>query len=74
MSQDVATDPNTDPATEPVKAKPAQLPDPTYWPFFMALGLAFAGWGLLATWLVSVGGLIVFVIALIGWINILTHE
>lgn len=80
MSQDSATDPEfaTDPEIvvdpEIVKAKPAELPEPTYWPFFLALGLAFAGWGLLSNWLVSVGGLIVFVIALIGWINILRHE
>ncbi len=59
---------------EMVKAKPERLPEPTYWPFFMALGLAFAGWGLLSTWLVSLGGGIVFVISLAGWINILRHE
>ena len=68
MSQDTVTDP------EMVRAKPARLPEPTYWPFFMALGLAFSGWGLLSTWLVSAGGLIVFVTALIGWINNLRHE
>jgi hypothetical protein len=60
--------------TQMVKARPEHLPSPTYWPFFMALGLAFAGWGLLSAWLISVGGLIVFIIALIGWINILRHE
>jgi hypothetical protein len=38
------------------------------------MGLAFIGWGLIATWLITAGGLIVFVIALIGWINILDHE
>jgi hypothetical protein len=59
---------------EKVKAKPEELPHPTYWPFFLALGLMFLGWGLLTTWLISVAGLIVFVISLIGWINILRHE
>jgi hypothetical protein len=59
---------------EKVKAKPEELPCPTYWPFFLALGLMFLGWGLLTTWLISVAGLIVFVISLIGWINILRHE
>jgi hypothetical protein len=59
---------------EMIRAQPEKMPAPTYWPFFMALGLAFGGWGLLSTWLVSVGGLIVFVVALIGWINILRHE
>lgn len=59
---------------ETVKARPEKLPEPSYWPFFMALGLAFSCWGLLSTWLVSAGGLIVFAAALIGWINILRHE
>jgi hypothetical protein len=59
---------------EKVKAKPEELPHPTYWPFFLALGIMFLGWGLLTTWLISVAGLIVFVISLIGWINILRHE
>ena len=59
---------------EKVKAKPEHLPKPTYWPFFLALGLVFAGWGLLTTWLISAAGLLVFVISLINWINILRHE
>jgi hypothetical protein len=59
---------------EKVKAKPEVLPQPTYWPFFLAMGLMFLGWGLLTTWLISLAGFIVFVISLIGWINILRHE
>lgn len=59
---------------ETVKAKPEHLPQPTYWPFFLALGLMFLGWGLLTIWLISLAGFIVFVISLIGWINILRHE
>ncbi len=62
------------PEKEKIKAKPEHLPKPTYWPFFMALGLMFAGWGLLTIWLISAAGLLVFVISLIGWINILRHE
>jgi len=59
---------------EAVKAKPVQLPNPTYWPFFTAMGLLFMGWGLLSLWLVSVAGFIVFIISLIGWINLMRHE
>lgn len=59
---------------ETVKAKPERLPQPTYFPFFMALGLMFMGWGLLTTWIISIAGLVVFIISLIGWINILRHE
>lgn len=67
-------DPKQDSPTEMVKARPEILPEPSYWPFFMALGLAFAGWGLLSTWLVSAGGVIVFIVSLVGWIKILRHE
>lgn len=59
---------------EKVKAKPEVLPEPTYWPFFLAMGLSFLGWGLLTTWLISLAGFIILIIALIGWINILRHE
>lgn len=59
---------------EYAKAKPEQLPEPTYLPFFLAVGLMFMGWGLLTFWLFSLAGFIVFVISLIGWINILRHE
>ncbi len=59
---------------EKVKAKPENLPHPTYWPFFLALGLMFLGWGLLTIWLISLAGFIVIVISLAGWINILRHE
>lgn len=55
-------------------AKPAHLPEPTFWPFFMAIGITFIAWGLISTWMIAVGGLIVFIISLVGWINILRHE
>lgn len=56
------------------KARPRELPKPTYWPFFLAVGFTFVFWGLLTTWvLLAAGGLIV-IIALWGWINILRHE
>ena len=56
------------------KAKPESLPEPTYWPFFMALGLMFSGWGLLTTWIISAAGGLIFIISLLAWINILRHE
>ncbi len=59
---------------EKVKAKPEVLPEPTYWPFFLAMGISFLGWGLLTTWLISLAGFIVLVISLTGWINIIRHE
>lgn len=59
---------------EQVAAKPEKLPPPTYWPFFLAMGLLFMAWGLLTTWIISAAGAVVFIMALAAWINILRHE
>ena len=56
------------------KAKPEILPRPTYWPFFLAMGLTFIFWGLLTTWVILLAGLLIFTIALAGWINQIRHE
>lgn len=56
------------------KAKPEKLPRPTYWPFFLAMGLAFLFWGLLTTWVILLAGGLIFTVALIGWINQIRHE
>lgn len=50
------------------KAQPEELPKPTYWPFFLALGIVFMFWGILTSWIVTGIGFILFVVALTGWI------
>lgn len=55
-------------------ASPDELPEPTYWPFYLAMGIMFSAWGLLTMWEFSLLGLIIIIIALVGWINILRHE
>ena len=55
-------------------ALPEELPEPTYWPFYLAMGIMFSAWGLLTMWEFSLLGLIIIIIALVGWINILRHE
>lgn len=57
-----------------LKAMPEHLPSPTYWPFFLALGLAFLFWGIITSWVIIVVGFLIFIISLGGWINILRHE
>ena len=70
-----ASDPeHLPPPDEWPKARPERLPQPTYWPFFLAMGLAFMFWGLLTTWVIGVAGLLLFAVALLGWITILRHE
>ncbi len=58
----------------PDKARPVRLPQPTYWPFFLALGTVFIFWGILTTWLITGIGVVVFAVALGGWIMDIHHE
>ncbi|MBS1605338.1 MAG: hypothetical protein JST42_21920 [Bacteroidetes bacterium] len=55
-------------------AVPEQLPKPTYWPFFFALGLTFVLWGILTMWVVWVAGAGISIIALAGWVKSLNDE
>ncbi|WP_419802871.1 hypothetical protein [Mucilaginibacter sp.] len=74
MTESNNTYPDINPGADWEKAKPEVLPKPTYWPFFLAMGLAFIFWGLLTTWVVLIAGLLIFIISLTGWINLLRHE
>ncbi len=55
-------------------AKPATLPEPTYWPVALALGNLLALWGLVTTWIISAVGMVLVVASLSGWIRNLTQE
>lgn len=57
-----------------LKASPEKLPEPTYWPFFLALGLVLLFWGIITSWVIIIIGAIVFIISLTGWIKVLRHE
>lgn len=57
-----------------VKAKPEEMPQSTYMPFFFAVSLMFIGWGLLSTWIIAVAGGVGAFISLMGWIKELLHE
>ena len=56
------------------RAEPQELPAPTFWPLFLALGVVFLLWGIPTIKYVSILGLILIGIALVGWINVLRHE
>jgi len=55
-------------------ASPRQLPKPTYFPFFLALSVAFFLWGLVSLWIIALAGLIGMGISLAGWINNMLYE
>ena len=50
------------------------IPDPTYMPIVMALGIMFMLWGIVTTPLISLLGAVLFVISIKGWIGELRHE
>ena len=56
------------------KAQPEELPKPTYWPFFLALGVVLIFWGILTSCIVSGIGFILFGIAITGWITEIYKE
>jgi len=60
--------------SETSKARPEQIPKPTYTPFLLAVSLLFMGWGLISYWIITVAGVIGFFIALWRWIKEMIYE
>ena len=56
------------------KARPEELPRPTWWPAVMALGITFIFWGVVTSYLITGVGLILFAMALAGWIGEIRYE
>ena len=50
------------------------LPNPTAWPMVLAVGIALVLGGFALSLIFSIGGAIVFAIALYGWIRELRRE
>ena len=53
---------------------PESIPEPTPWPPALALGIALTGWGLIASTVVLVIGLLLFAVSLGGWIGDIRNE
>jgi hypothetical protein len=56
-----------------VRVEHTALPEPTYWPAVLALAITFLAWGLVTSLVISGVGLVLFVVALAGWIGALRH-
>jgi hypothetical protein len=54
--------------------RPAHLPHPTYWPAVLAMGIVILAWGLVTNAIVTVVGVVIFFVALIGWIGDMRHD
>lgn len=69
--QDPATPVNPQPGWQ--TRQPETLPSPTYWPIVMAAGIVFILWGTVTTFIISLVGLVMFAVALAGWIGDLRY-
>ncbi len=54
--------------------KPAIIPSPTYWPFFLSLGAMLTGLGVLTSYIISATGIVLFILAIIKWVGELSSE
>jgi hypothetical protein len=55
-------------------AKPETIPPPTFWPMFLALAIVSIAYGIIfSEWFIA-EGVVVFLVALGGWIRDLRHE
>ncbi len=50
------------------------LPQPTYFPAGMAMGVTFFFWGLITSWVIIGVGAGLFIASLAGWITDIRHE
>lgn len=55
-------------------AQPEELPEPTFWPITLAVGVTFVFWGFVTSLIISGLGLIVLGIAVAGWISELGND
>ncbi len=50
------------------------LPPPTYWPIGLAFAITLLAWSVVTSLLITAVGLVIFAVALAGWIGDLLHE
>jgi hypothetical protein len=54
--------------------QPQQLPAPCVWPAALALGITLLVWGLVTSLIITGVGILLFAVALAGWIRDIRHE
>ncbi len=56
------------------KPLPQILPRPTVWPATLALGTTLLAFGIVTSWIISIAGLALFLLAATGWFKDLRNE
>lgn len=54
--------------------KPEAIPSPTHWPFMLSLGATLMGLGILTSNLISIVGIVLFILAIVKWVGELSRE
>ncbi len=54
--------------------KPLKLPPPTIWPIALALAVVAMAWGAVTSYVITLFGLLGFIVSIIGWIGELRHD
>jgi hypothetical protein len=54
--------------------EPATLAEPTYWPIILAVGITLLAWGVVTSYLLSILGFGMAVVAIVNWIGDLRRE
>jgi hypothetical protein len=55
-------------------AIPERIPESTFWPFVLAIGVMFSFWGILTSWIISGIGVVLISVSFAGWISDLNFE
>ena len=53
---------------------PEKIPEPTVWPLVQAFGATLIAWGVVTSWIISVVGLLLFVVGTGGWVADMRHD
>jgi len=54
--------------------RPETLPEPCIWPATLALAITLSVWGLVTSLIITGVGILLFAVALAGWIRDIRHE
>jgi hypothetical protein len=54
--------------------QPEKMPEPSIWPATLALGITSLVWGLVTSLIITGLGILLFAVALAGWIRDIRHE
>ncbi len=55
-------------------ADPEEIPQPTFWPVFLAFGVLLLFWGLISSFIMSAIGALVVAVSVSGWVSDLNNS